>query len=137
LAREEGSNDLYPARRYRCIILCFQRTVVAAERIRINVRQSDAAIRQQLLQLTPPGTSIDQIHDFLENRLARDEGTRIAGWPVRVSGAFMSVALGHYFEPRSFSEGFFLFPTVVQAFWHFDKRNKLRDIQVRRGISGW
>jgi hypothetical protein len=34
-------------------------------------------------------------------------------------------------------EGLFMFPTVVQAFWDFDKRDKLRDIRVRRFIRGW
>jgi hypothetical protein len=109
----------------------------AADRIRINVRQSDAAIRRQLLQLTPIGTSAERVFDVLEYRLERDRRSHITGFPGQRPGSFMSVDLGHYFEPRSFSEGFFLFPTVVQAFWHFDERNKLRDIRVRRGISGW
>lgn len=104
----------------------------AADTIRINVRQPDAAIRQQLLQLTPLGTSIEEVHSFLENRLARAQGTGVAGWPVRVSGAFMVVDLGHYHEAKNV----FMFPTVVQAFWDFDQQNKLRDIRVRRFVSG-
>jgi hypothetical protein len=104
----------------------------AADKITINVRQPDAVIRQQLLHLTPPGTSIEEVHNFLENRIARAEGTRVAGWPVRVSGAFMAVDLGHYHEARNV----FMFPTVVQAFWDFDQLNKLRDIRVRRFVSG-
>ena len=109
----------------------------AADKIKINVRQSDAAIRRQLLELTPTGTSAERVFEVLEYRLERDRGSHITGFPGQRPGSFMSVDLGHYFEPRSFSEGFFLFPTVVQAFWHFDQQNKLRDIQVRRGISGW
>jgi hypothetical protein len=104
----------------------------AADTITINVRQPDPAIRQQLLQLTLLGTSIEEVHSFLENRLARAKGTHVAGWPVRVSGAFMVVDLGHYYEARNL----FIFPTVVQAFWHFDQENKLRDIRVRRFLSG-
>src|SRR5438477_9133717 len=93
----------------------------AADKIKINVRQSNAAIRRELLQLTPPGTSIEEVHSFLENRLYRDkEYSRIAGWPVRVSGASMIVALGRYYEARTLREAFFPFPTVVDATWRFD-----------------
>jgi hypothetical protein len=47
----------------------------------------------------------------------------------------MSVALGHYHDPRTVSEVFLPFATIVQAIWQFDKRNRLRDIQVRRGLD--
>jgi hypothetical protein len=108
----------------------------ATEKIKINVRQPDAAIRQQLLTLTPLGTSIEKVHNFLENRLERDKGTHIAGWPVRLPGASMIVALGHYYELRTVWEAFFPFPTVVDATWLFDEQNKLRDIHVRRLVHG-
>jgi hypothetical protein len=112
--------------------------ISAADRIKIDVRQSDAVIRQQLLRLTPLGTSTDKVHDFLESRLQRDnEYSRISGWPVRRSGSFMGVVLGHYHEMRSFAEGLFLFATVVGGNWYFNEHNKLRDIQVRRGIDAW
>jgi hypothetical protein len=107
----------------------------AADKIKINVRQSDATIRKQLLQLTPPGTSIAAVHDFLENRLYHEDS--IMGWPVRRSGGAMIVSLGHYHEMRSFAQGLFLFPTDVGGYWYFDEHNKLRDIQVRRGVTAW
>jgi len=110
--------------------------VAAAEKIKINVRQSDAAIRQQLLQLTPPGTSAEQVFQFLQSRLVRDRGSRIAGAPGQPFRSTMSVALGHYYDPRTISEVFLPFQTIVQAIWNFDERNRLRDIQVRRGLSG-
>lgn len=73
------------------------------------------------------------MHNFLENRLFRDtDYNRVAGWPVRVSGAFMSVGLGRYYETRNLV----IPPAVVQVFWDFDQNNKLRDIRVRRFISG-
>jgi len=49
----------------------------------------------------------------------------------------MIASLGHYHEMRSFSKGLFLFPTVVGGYWYFDEHNKLRDIQVKRGITAW
>jgi hypothetical protein len=120
------------------ILFCaFAGNLSSSDRITINVHQSDAAIRQQLLDLTPPGTPIQEVYHFLQSRLQRDRDSRIAGWPVKRAGAFMSVELGHYFEARGLSEGLFMFPTVVQAFWDFDKDNKLRDIRVRRFVRGW
>ncbi len=55
--------------------------------------------------------------------------------PHRLHGLWADI--GHYHERRSFSEGVFLFPTVVHAYWDFDKNNKLRDIQVHRGVMSW
>jgi hypothetical protein len=109
--------------------------LAVADRIKIDVHESDAVIRTQLLQLTPPGRSIAAVHDFLENRLHHED--RIAGWPIRRSGGVMVVGLGHYHEMRSFAEGLFLFPTEVGGYWYFDKHNNLRDIQVRRGVTAW
>lgn len=110
--------------------------VAAADKIKINVRQSDETIRQQLLQLTPPGTSAEAVFQFLQVRLQRDRGSRIAGAPGQPFRSTMSVALGHYYDPRTMSEVFLPFPTIVQAIWNFDERDRLRDIQVRRGVSG-
>jgi hypothetical protein len=104
----------------------------AADKIEINVRQSDAAIRRQLLSLTPVGTPIKEVYQFLQSRLNRE--SRVVGWPPRKPGErfgnFIYIHLGHCYEPLS------LFPTVVQPFWYFDEHDKLRDVRVRRGVSG-
>jgi hypothetical protein len=107
-------------------------TARCSDKIKIDVHQSDAAIRQQLLSLTRIGTPIKEVYQFLEYRLQRDG--RVVGGPEEphpFKGA-LSTHLGHYFEPRNL----FLFPTVVQAFWYFDEHVKLQDIQVRRVVSG-
>lgn len=104
--------------------------VSSAEKIIINVRQSDAAIRKQLLQLTPVSMPIRDVYRFLEFRLHRD--SRIVGGPEEphpFSGG-LNTHLGHYYKSLS------IFPTVVQAFWYFDEQHKLRDIRVRRVVSG-
>jgi hypothetical protein len=109
----------------------------AADKIKINVRQSDAAIRQQLLQLTPLGMPIRDVYQILQSRLHRD--SRIVGGPEKPHPfkGQLGTEIGHYHEPRSFSEGFLLFPTVVQTSWSFDRRQKLRDIHVRRFVRAW
>src|SRR6266853_6807586 len=72
----------------------------AADRIRINVRQSDSAIRQQLFELTPPGTSTGKVYQFAESRLHRE--SPVVGWPPRKPnerfGNFIYTWLGHYRE---------------------------------------
>jgi hypothetical protein len=109
----------------------------ASDRVTINIRQSDDAIRRQLLELTLPGTPIEKVYEFLQSRLHRD--SPVAGWPPKIPGQqfgdFIYTELGHYFEFSSRS--YFMFPTVVQAFWYFDQHNKLREIRVRRFVRGW
>ena len=105
----------------------------ASDKLRINVRQSDDAIRQRLLQLTPPGTSAEAVFQFAQFRLHRE--SRVVGWPAKRPGSFMFTELGHYFELSVHS--YLMFPTVVQAFWYFNDDDKLRDIRVRRFVRGW
>jgi hypothetical protein len=106
----------------------------AADKIKIDVRQSDSAIRRQLLQLTPPGAPTDDVYHYAQSQLYH-EGP-VVGWAPKTrrvrSGNFFWAYLGHYSEPRNL----FLFPTVVQAFWDFDEHDRLRNIRVRRVVSG-
>src|SRR5207245_8309647 len=120
------------------LLLCtLARNLSASDKVTINVRQSDDAIRHQLLGLTPPGTPIEEVFQFLQSRLPRDRDSHVTAWPGQRPRSFMSIDLGHYSELRGLSEGLFMFPTVVQVFWDFDKDNKLRDIRVRRFVRGW
>ena len=77
----------------------------ASDKITINVRQSNDAIRRQLLGVTPLGTPIHAVYQFLESRLHRD--SRVVGGPEEphpFTGG-LDTELGHYREPRSFAEG--------------------------------
>ena len=112
------------------LFCAFIGSLSAGDKVTINVRQPDGAIRQQLLELTPLGTPAERVFQFLQVRLHRDG--EIVGRPGQPYRSAMSVYLGHYFEPRNL----FMFPTVVQAFWDFDQHDKLRDIRVRRVVSG-
>lgn len=102
----------------------------AGDKVTINVREPDGVIRQQLLQVTPLGTPAKKVFPFLQYRLHRD--AEVVGRPGQPYRSAMSVHLGHYFEPRNL----FMFPTVVQVFWDFDQHDKLRNIRVRRVVSG-
>ena len=95
--------------------------------IRIDVRQSDEAIKQQLLRITPIGTSVLDVLAVFQKRLCHDANSTI---PVKPSPA-LSIDLGHYSNPSNY-----FFPTVVQAIWRFDSHAKLDRIQVRRLDTG-
>jgi len=123
----------YAARNCNNIVLPFCGHLAAADRIKIDVRQVDGAIREQLFTLTRRGMPTEQVYAFVESHLHRDGP--VVGWPSKTRrkrfGNFFSASLGRYFEPRNL----FVFPTVVQAFWYFE-HDKLRDIRVRRVVSG-
>jgi hypothetical protein len=53
----------------------------AGDRIKINLRESDATIKQRLLGLTPLGTSAEAVFQFLQSRLERDKNSQIVGRP--------------------------------------------------------
>jgi len=112
-----------------CTVAC---TASPLAKIKINVRQSDAAIKQQLSQLTPLGTPAKEVYEFLQNRLELNPGSSAPGTPRDPSlPANTIVELGHYYELRNL----FIFPTVVQAFYDFDEHNRLISIGVRRFIA--
>lgn len=113
--------------------------------IRIDVRHSNNAIRQQLLQLTPVGTSMQKTYEIAESRLQNEQiypsGT--GELVVRTKDA-LQLQLGNYWDGRSTQEvtsgGM---PkesvpalTIVRAFWRFDRNQQLRDIEVRRFVQG-
>jgi len=98
----------------------------------VNVRQSDDSIREQLLRHTPPGTPAPDVFEFLQHGLRHAPGTHVAGAPHAIS-SFMVVDLGHYMTLASL---YTLGPMVVQATWRFDEHDKLRDIEVRRFLTG-
>jgi hypothetical protein len=108
--------------------------LTAGDRIKINVRQSDEAIRQKLLEVTPVGTATEDVFRFAQSQLYRE--SRVVGWPPKYPGKrfgnFIYAELGHYYEAKDL----FMLPTVVQAVWYFDNQDKLRDIRIRRFLRG-
>jgi len=109
-------------------------TLHATEAVRINVRQSDEAVRQRLLELTPLGTPTEEVVRFAQSRLRRK--SPVVGWPPRYPGKrfgnFVYTELGHYYEANNL----FMFPTVVLAYWYFSREDRLRDIRIRRILRG-
>ena len=112
------------------ILLSIPITLHGTEAVTINVRQSDEAIRQQLLSLTPVGTPIKEVYQFLQSRVHRD--SRVIGGPEepRPFSTGLATELGHYHDLRTFP-----YPTVVKAFWEFEN-HRLRNIRVERFLRG-
>ena len=106
----------------------------ATEAVRINVRQSDEAVRQRLLELTPLGTPTEEVVRFAQSRLRRE--SPVVGWPPRYPGKrfgnFVYTELGHYYKANNL----FMFPTVVLAYWYFSREDRLRDSRIRRTLRG-
>jgi hypothetical protein len=108
-------------------------SVLGADTIVVNVRQSDDIIRAQLLRQTPLGTPATEVYQFLHHRLRHAENTHVAGAPGQPYRSTMSVDLGHYVTLASL---YTFGPVVVQATWRFDEHDKLRHIEVRRFLTG-
>jgi hypothetical protein len=89
-------------------------------------RLSDAAIKQQLLQITPPGTPMERVHQILEWRLVirKSPEVGLSGELQWVNGDLYT-QIDSYPNPGPFA-------TVVEVFWKADKQHKLRDIEIRR-----
>jgi hypothetical protein len=114
--------------------------------IEIDARLSDGAIRRQLLQLTPLGTTLrERVYRLLQrprlpDDLHRDNGdlwTQIGRYSSPASRQRVQVKeyrlptgekiRQHISDPPTLPPA-----TTVRAFWKFDKGGKLRDIEIRR-----
>jgi hypothetical protein len=127
---------------------------VSPDIISINVRLPDQAIRGRLLQLTPVGTSADEVCRFLESpRLLRITQAPEWGGELHWVDDDLWTEIGHYQDPietgpvpkptittdeavRAQPQTPPIHPptTIVKAVWKFDKERKLRDIKVERSI---
>jgi hypothetical protein len=97
----------------------------AGEKDKIDVRQSDDAIRRELFRYTPLGSQADDVIEFVLSRLYYEGGYTSGVGVIPEPG--ISVELGHCCESISYFSH-----TSIQAEWIFDRKLKLRKIEVRR-----
>jgi hypothetical protein len=96
--------------------------------VEINAgRLSDEAIRQQLLQLTPVGTPMDNVYELLQWRLVKGGPQVIDPGETHWIGGDLQEQIDSYPNPGRFA-------TVVEAFWRSDKQHKLRDVEIKRRV---
>jgi hypothetical protein len=118
-------------------------TLLSPDRIRIDIKGTDAVIRQQLLQLTPIGMALNEAHELLRVRLlTRTLSTHETDGVRRVDDN-LQAELGNYWDGKATTEveaggerHSVPAPTVVAALWKFDKNQRLRDIEIRRLVQG-
>ncbi len=125
-------------------ILCLILLVVSAaladtnpSPVIINIHAPRAAIRTELLQQTPPGSSIEYVNSFVSDRLQRTPGgvAEISLEPpnaVPRAAKIIQIYLGQYY--KHLGAVFLTAPMVVHenvsARWLFDRRSRLIDIVV-------
>jgi hypothetical protein len=102
-----------------------------------SLRRSPEQIRASLLRDCPPGTDMEAVRSFLDQRGWRDQhydegrGFSNPDAPAVAIGAqSLHADLGRYYEliPP--------LPTWVEAFYGFDANGRLIDIRVRKTMDG-
>jgi hypothetical protein len=93
--------------------------------VAVSARHSPEAMREELLALTPLGTSVEGVETSLEEH-GRREGLC---WREYEDGR-KSELMARYATYRTLQS--LVFPTIVQAHYHFDREGKLTDITLHR-----
>jgi hypothetical protein len=124
------------------------------EIIKIDVSLSDENIKEQLFQLTPPGTKMEKVYEYLQSHLYKDSLVHGNLEEVHRGNGYLYTQIGGYsntaptFEtpvPKSptTDQELRLQPsvpkilpstTVVRAVWKFDQEHKLLDIEIKREV---
>lgn len=95
--------------------------------VRIDIHQSDEAIRQELLGYTPLGSDATAVLEFVYLHLSVEGRGSGVGLMARPD---ISAILGH--SPR-----YVFMYNNVEAIWRFDERRKLRSLEIQRyGTKG-
>lgn len=108
-------------------------------RVIVDIYAPRAAIRAELLQQTPPGSSIENVISFISNRLQRTRSgvAKISVEPANLASQprvakTIHVYLGQYY--KHLGAVFLTAPMVVHeevsAGWLFDRDGRLIDIVV-------
>jgi hypothetical protein len=128
-----------------CSVSTIDASLALPDIVEININHvSDAAIKQQLLQLTPVGTGMETVYEVLQSHLYR-EAHRNNGDLWTQIGSYSGPASGRKAPPKEFrpptaeeirrhiSDPRTLPPTtIVKAIWKFNKEHELRDIEIKR-----
>jgi len=101
------------------------------------LRQPVEQIRADLLEITPLGTSIEEVRSVIQNNDEWRWSGHIAtvGFPTGQRSDDPRVGVK---STRANLGGFSnIFWTSVVAWWGFDEEGKLIDIHVEKHIAGW
>lgn len=108
-------------------------TFTSPDMITVDARQSPAAIRQQLLELTPLGSAKETVYSILDRRIRKEPDAGKPGLSRRRSD--FEVHLGWYDNPPGNAPAALgaleTDRTHVNGVWRFGRDQKLREIDVR------
>jgi hypothetical protein len=90
-----------------------------------SARRSEQVIREELLQATPLGSTVDDVDRYAKSRFRQDNFFQCV---KTENGKLLMLCYGCYNTLEGFP-----FATCVQASWQFDEGGKL----VRVGVSKW
>ena len=123
-------------------VLCASCCGVRVEdgRVKVPYRRSEDAIRRELLQYTPIGTSKEEVVTFIQNSLRCkdiDPAIRFKSWTRDGAGALVEVPPMTYLRVTLavYPGGGYGLPVRVWAEWGFDDVNRLEELEVRKEID--
>jgi hypothetical protein len=93
------------------------------------LRKADTEVIAWLLAQTPPGSSLNEVRTFLDQRGWNEPGYHETKPPVAAE-PFLGGTIGSYHDLRNFP-----WITFVQAFWEFDGEGQLINIKIHRTID--
>lgn len=96
----------------------------SGDKVRIDLHQSDEAIRAALLSQTPLGTTDNIVLKFIQTRLYCQSA--IASGQAVIGKPGIGVILGHYRDPHALRQ------TSVRVNWSFNEQRELLNIEIKR-----
>jgi hypothetical protein len=120
---DEKTKERRMALLWPALILLFGVAIACWQLASNPLRKSNASIREWLFSKTPPGSRIDEVRQFLDER-GWDNPQFHKRWPPPADEPFLGGEIGSY-------QGLPWWITV-RAFWEFDDTGRLTDIQIER-----
>ena len=95
-----------------------------------SARQSDSAIREEILRATPLGSTEEEVDRYAKSRFEQDN---FFHWAKRENdGPILMCLYGCYTEVRHFP-----FATCVRVSWRFSKDHLLTEVSVGRWVDSF
>jgi len=94
-------------------------------KVKINLHQSDEAIRREILKETPVGSDRVLVEVFIGSHLYFQGGS-LNGALLGGKAGSNGIILGHYYDERVSKE------RSIWVFWNFDANDRLQNIEVQR-----
>ncbi|MCL2578168.1 MAG: hypothetical protein FWE27_09000 [Defluviitaleaceae bacterium] len=100
------------------------------------LRHSDVRIRENILKLTPIGSTIEDVIQVIESNEAWEWNGRIAdiGYQTHSNTTALTGAQSIRVTLGTYSNGFIVY---VVSFWGFDEEGILLDVRIWKAVAGF